>query len=31
MKRQGEGTPATYYALVYASSDAGYDRAPHPL
>jgi predicted AlkP superfamily phosphohydrolase/phosphomutase len=26
MKRQGEGQPLTYYALVYASSDAGYDR-----
>ncbi|HEX2032998.1 MAG TPA: alkaline phosphatase family protein [Chloroflexota bacterium] len=26
MKRQGEGVPVTYYALAYASSDAGYDR-----
>ncbi|MBI3973279.1 MAG: alkaline phosphatase family protein [Chloroflexi bacterium] len=26
MKRQGEGVPKTYYALVYAGTDAGYDR-----
>lgn len=26
MKRPGEGQPQTYYALVYASTDAGYDQ-----
>ena len=26
MGRQGPGEPLTYYALVYATSDAGYDR-----
>ncbi|MGH2367177.1 MAG: alkaline phosphatase family protein, partial [Chloroflexota bacterium] len=26
MKRKGEGQPKTYYALVYATADAGYDR-----
>jgi predicted AlkP superfamily phosphohydrolase/phosphomutase len=26
MKRKGKGTPLTYYAVAYASTDQGYDR-----